>query len=509
MRAVLPFLILLAGGRAEEDDSTCSFGDSSGAGKTPGGRSTAGVTSELDVDIVNTGKSAISIYWGGDATNTQEVFLIAIEPGASKRVHSFAGHILEIRDEKSGELRMKHVVANGADNVLTITDDDAWDNIPDVDGGQLNLESVQGGLEQLGSDLFPKSVDYISQIPSRSREVPMGAKFRNFYPFDIEFYFDDGTEDGAYNGIIPSMGRSAINTYATHSFILCKRGTKDKFGRVTMKPKKNIIIIKPNDKEYMKDVKRTQFYKDTMKELSFMRSYQNRTGLPWLSYYPRSPPILHMWSADYIGQEHLVEIADHGEHPIKLRLKVISLRPRVFYISGLLLPEEIGHLIDISKDKVKRSSVGNSADKGFVTNTRTSRTAWIERTESDVTNRLFMRFSRVLNISDDRLTHTRNAEKLQVVQYEKGQKYSPHHDFNDRGSPPQRFLTLFMYLKSAKKDGGTGFPLAFGRRGMKVTPRDGSALLWYNMLPDGNADEMSLHEGQPVGEGEKWGCNLW
>jgi len=44
---------------------------------------------------------------------------------------------------------------------------------------------------------------------------------------------------------------------------------------------------------------------------------------------------------------------------------------------------------------------------------------------------------------------------------------------------------------------------------MKVTPRDGSALLWYNMLPDGNADEMSLHEGQPVGEGEKWGCNLW
>uniref|UniRef100_A0A7S2X9L4 Fe2OG dioxygenase domain-containing protein n=1 Tax=Lotharella oceanica TaxID=641309 RepID=A0A7S2X9L4_9EUKA len=244
-----------------------------------------------------------------------------------------------------------------------------------------------------------------------------------------------------------------------------------------------------------------------MEEVAFMKDYQNRTGLPWLSFYPRSPPILHMWDADYIGQEHLVESPEDG-HPMQLKLKVISLRPRVFYVGEIITEQEVQHIMQLSKLKVKRSAVGN-AGEGFLTDTRTSRTAWLRRDVSPEMDRIFSRFAKVLNIPDERLTHHRNAENLQVVTYGPGQKYSPHHDFNDKGSPPQRFLTLFIYLKPADTEGGTGFPLAFGRKGMKVQPRAGSAVLWYNMLPDGNADEMSLHEGMPVGSGEKWGCNLW
>ena len=35
------------------------------------------------------------------------------------------------------------------------------------------------------------------------------------------------------------------------------------------------------------------------------------------------------------------------------------------------------------------------------------------------------------------------------------------------------------------------------------------ALLFYNLLPDGNVDVDSLHMGLPVHSGQKWILNLW
>ena len=31
----------------------------------------------------------------------------------------------------------------------------------------------------------------------------------------------------------------------------------------------------------------------------------------------------------------------------------------------------------------------------------------------------------------------------------------------------------------------------------------------FSMLPDGNMDDLSQHEAEPVTEGEKWLINLW
>ena len=36
-----------------------------------------------------------------------------------------------------------------------------------------------------------------------------------------------------------------------------------------------------------------------------------------------------------------------------------------------------------------------------------------------------------------------------------------------------------------------------------------NAILFYDMLEDGNMDELTLHEGLPVLQGEKWIANLW
>ena len=84
--------------------------------------------------------------------------------------------------------------------------------------------------------------------------------------------------------------------------------------------------------------------------------------------------------------------------------------------------------------------------------------------------------------------------------------------YNYVGYPESRFLTLLMYLSDsagATAGGETAFPKADQGRGIKVTLKKGTALLFYNLLEDGNGDDTSLHAALPVWEGEKWLANLW
>ena len=55
-------------------------------------------------------------------------------------------------------------------------------------------------------------------------------------------------------------------------------------------------------------------------------------------------------------------------------------------------------------------------------------------------------------------------------------------------------------------DGGcTAFPLL----DVAVAPACGSALLWMNLDRKGRPDPRTLHAGEPVTRGEKWGMNVW
>ena len=72
---------------------------------------------------------------------------------------------------------------------------------------------------------------------------------------------------------------------------------------------------------------------------------------------------------------------------------------------------------------------------------------------------------------------------------------------------PCRFVTLLMYLNEPTAGGQTAFPkatdAATGAKGLAIHPGKGSAILFYNLLPDGNADTETLHAALPVIVGEK------
>lgn len=106
-------------------------------------------------------------------------------------------------------------------------------------------------------------------------------------------------------------------------------------------------------------------------------------------------------------------------------------------------------------------------------------------------------------------------EDLQVVHYDKGQEYTAHHDFGypkgERNSP-SRSINFCMYMNDVPQGGQTNF--VRGRNadtsdGIAMTPKKGTAMIFYMILPDGNLDDLSQHAAMPVLEGEKYFTNLW
>lgn len=106
-----------------------------------------------------------------------------------------------------------------------------------------------------------------------------------------------------------------------------------------------------------------------------------------------------------------------------------------------------------------------------------------------------------------------NWEPSSIVHYGPAQQYRPHVDYfteeklrsnRDRFSDPggQRLASFLLYLKAPEAGGETAYPAA----DLEIPGETGLGILHYNCLPDGTADERSLHAGKPIEQGEKW---LW
>jgi hypothetical protein len=62
-----------------------------------------------------------------------------------------------------------------------------------------------------------------------------------------------------------------------------------------------------------------------------------------------------------------------------------------------------------------------------------------------------------------------------------------------------------LYLE-APEDGGE---IHFPRTNLTLRPRQGDALLYYNLSPTNTPDEMSLHNIKPIRKGELWVVTKW
>jgi len=225
-----------------------------------------------------------------------------------------------------------------------------------------------------------------------------------------------------------------------------------------------------------------------------LRAYREaaRTRAPW--------GVQH-WSQWQLtpGQERtprvphrFMRVPEHEGSSRMVTVQHIAFSPRIRYLHHLLSPEECEHVLKVSKPLFSRSPV-----RGSVTRVRTSTTAMLGGRHDDaVVTRIRERISRFSGYSVDLI------EPLQVVRYERGQKYEGHHDFfdvcdlEDKLTNGRRQLTFLIYLvgmPEGENGGGTRFP----ELNLEVMPEQGSAIVFNDCFDNGEEDGRSLHAGQP------------
>eukprot|EP00948_MAST-09A_sp_MAST-9A-sp1_P002673 g2673.t1 len=254
------------------------------------------------------------------------------------------------------------------------------------------------------------------------------------------------------------------------------------------------------------------------------------------------------WPVNDINGEGNQKIPRNVESPIEgkpITIRAVSSEPRVFVIENFIDDEEIDYFIQYSKKHGERSTTGIGDSSTHNVN-RTSSTAW--DTSSKIAKRVINRAFALVNVQYNVL----QSDAVQVIRYGADQRYNLHHDYFDElsGYPDwdtkelsatNRLLTLLLYLTPVPKGGATVFPRAdqdksywnehessqeaeeepslagienkmdscASRKGIKVYPRKGNAILFYSQHPNGTLDASSLHGGCPVVTGEKFAANVW
>lgn len=359
--------------------------------------------------------------------------------------------------------------------------------------------------------------------PSERATTAMAAKFRSLIPGKVKIWYDDH-RGGVENGHLSLGQETTTNTYEGHEFFFTDYYDKNKvYSRFRMHSDQVLYVLEDPHHPSPAELKRR-----TDREVEFIREYTAKNGFPWRHYYgpngPRPPPIHFMWPATKVGQVHSVT-SNHGFwkcdgpisecqslHPVHLELEVISTAPRAFIIKNFLNNFEVNAIISAAKSRLHHSSVGDTETGAFESDVRTSSNAWLPRDLNEITDTLFRRAADLIQIDERHLHRSDAAEDMQVVHYQDGQRYDAHHDWGVSGYPESRYLTLLLYLTdmaSPNAGGETSFPKADEGRGIKVHPGKGNAVLFYNLLPDGNGDDLALHAALPVWIGEKWLANFW
>ena len=194
------------------------------------------------------------------------------------------------------------------------------------------------------------------------------------------------------------------------------------------------------------------------------------------------------------------ELYDYDPEPIR------NYKPQIF--ENFLTHEECDYIIEKAKPNMKRSIVmGNTGDE--VQSYRTSTQLFIDQKKDPKLLDIAKRMSNVTG------KPVKNQENMQVLKYEPGQQYKEHYDACGENSPycisdskmgGKRWNTLFIYLNDVDSGGETYFP----KLDLKVKPRKGRALLFYNLEEDlWTQHHLSMHAGLPLVKGEKWAMNVW
>jgi prolyl 4-hydroxylase len=173
------------------------------------------------------------------------------------------------------------------------------------------------------------------------------------------------------------------------------------------------------------------------------------------------------------------------------------LQIKIYTYDDFLSSEECDALLASAQKKGFAKSKVRIGNQDLNSKSRTSETCFIDTPLLD---------EKICNLVQ---LPKNNCEQMQVVKYMPNQFYKPHYDATHNDTKGGlRYCTFLIYLNDDFDGGVTYFP----KLNIKVTPKKGKAVLFYNTLPfpfRGSINYWSLHEGQPPKNGIKYICNKW
>lgn len=176
----------------------------------------------------------------------------------------------------------------------------------------------------------------------------------------------------------------------------------------------------------------------------------------------------------------------------------------LFVIRNFLDSETCAALIERIDEKRRPSGL---ADDAGIAGFRTSETChldWRDPVVAGIDNKI----ADLLGLS------LVSSEPMQGQRYTPGQEFKPHTDTFEPGGYDfyvhtaergQRTWTAMVYLNEPDDGGATRFKLI----GKTVQPETGKLVAWNNLLPDGQPNPATLHQGMKVRRGTKYILTKW
>ncbi|KAF2138502.1 uncharacterized protein K452DRAFT_321071 [Aplosporella prunicola CBS 121167] len=201
---------------------------------------------------------------------------------------------------------------------------------------------------------------------------------------------------------------------------------------------------------------------------------------------------------------------------------ILNRDPLVIYIEDFLSGEEAKHIIDISEENFKPSTVWTGDEERLDPSVRVSEKAQLDRTN-------------IVRCIEERARIFQGwrpwtfIEKLWSQRYGPGGHYVHHFDgpaTTFRGGIIGGRISSFMvYVDANCTGGGTNFPVMpmpedkkwcelldcedSEHEGVTFKPISRNAVYWENFRADGSMYEEAWHAGLPVMTGTKVGLNIW
>lgn len=180
--------------------------------------------------------------------------------------------------------------------------------------------------------------------------------------------------------------------------------------------------------------------------------------------------------------------------------KIISHDPYIVLYPGLFSAAECKYLAVLAAPWLEKAMVTVEGDETQFEAVRDADSSAVPHLTEDL---VVQRINRCIAAATG--TKPEWGEPLNLLRYQPGQQFRPHHDGCGSGEGATRIMTALIWLNEQFDGGETEFP----RLNIRVRGGVGDMLVFKNVHDDGSQDDRLIHAGLPVTQGVKWMASRW